>query len=64
MNTGEPRRNVLMNSNSTISIPPSTRIALGIDPGTAIVGYAIVMAQRNELSLLACDVICTPAKMP
>lgn len=40
------------------------RIALGIDPGTAIVGYAVVMAQGSNLSLLACDVITTPAKMP
>jgi crossover junction endodeoxyribonuclease RuvC len=43
---------------------PGTRIALGIDPGTAIVGYAVVMAQGSLLSLVACDVICTPAKMP
>jgi crossover junction endodeoxyribonuclease RuvC len=46
---------------------PSTasgaRIALGIDPGTAIVGFAVIMAKGNELSLLACDVITTPARM-
>jgi len=53
-----------MNSNHSIPAPPGTRITLGIDPGTAIVGYAIVMAQGSELSLLACDVICTSAKMP
>lgn len=53
-----------MHSNSRIPTPPGTRITLGIDPGTAIVGYAIVMAQGSKLSLLACDVICTPAKMP
>src|SRR6266567_3553099 len=41
-----------------------TRIALGIDPGTAIVGYAIVMAKGSDLTMLACDVITTPAKMP
>ena len=47
-------------------LPPSLRprIALGIDPGTAIVGYAVVMAKGSELSMLACDVITTPAKMP
>ncbi len=47
-------------------IPPSTnsRIALGIDPGTAIVGYAVVMARGSELHMLACDAITTPAKMP
>jgi crossover junction endodeoxyribonuclease RuvC len=41
----------------------NTRIALGIDPGTAIVGYAVVMAKGSELSMLVCDVITTPAKM-
>lgn len=45
------------------STATSARIALGIDPGTAIVGFAVVMAKGNDLSLLACDVITTPAKM-
>jgi crossover junction endodeoxyribonuclease RuvC len=40
------------------------RVALGIDPGTAIVGYAVVAAQGDRLSLIACDVITTPAGMP
>ena len=40
------------------------RVALGIDPGTAIVGYAIVAARGSELSMVACDVITTPAGMP
>jgi crossover junction endodeoxyribonuclease RuvC len=44
--------------------PPGARIALGIDPGTAIVGYAVVMAQGNTLRLLVCDAILTPAKIP
>src|SRR5256884_9359526 len=43
---------------------PAPRIALGIDPGTAIVGYAVVAAQGSELSMIACDVITTPAGMP
>ncbi len=30
---------------------PSPRIALGIDPGTAIVGYAVVAARGDELSM-------------
>jgi crossover junction endodeoxyribonuclease RuvC len=52
-------------NNSLISPTPSNaRIALGIDPGTAIVGYAVVMARGNELNMLVCDVITTPAKMP
>jgi crossover junction endodeoxyribonuclease RuvC len=47
-------------------LPTSTspRVALGIDPGTAIVGYAIVEAKGSELSMVACDVITTPAGMP
>jgi crossover junction endodeoxyribonuclease RuvC len=40
------------------------RIALGIDPGTAIVGYAIVAARGDDLSMIVCDVITTPAHMP
>jgi crossover junction endodeoxyribonuclease RuvC len=40
------------------------RITLGIDPGTAIVGYAVVEAQGSTLRMLACDVITTPARMP
>lgn len=40
------------------------RIALGIDPGTAIVGYAVVMAKGNTLQMLVCDVITTSAKAP
>lgn len=43
---------------------PRPRIALGIDPGTAIVGYAVVVARGNELTMLACNVITTPAHMP
>src|ERR1700694_5369104 len=44
-------------------IPSGSRIALGIDPGTAIVGYAVVTARGSELIMQACDVITTPAKM-
>jgi crossover junction endodeoxyribonuclease RuvC len=40
------------------------RIALGIDPGTAIVGYAVVTAKGNELDMLTCNVIITSAHMP
>lgn len=46
------------------SANPGERITLGIDPGTAIVGYAVVMARGSDLIMLACDVITTPAKMP
>ena len=40
------------------------RIVLGIDPGYAILGYAVLAARGNDLNLLACDVITTPAGMP
>src|SRR6266550_4790654 len=40
------------------------RIALGIDPGTAILGFAVVAARGDELNMIACDVITTPARMP
>src|SRR5258708_11011361 len=37
------------------------RLVMGIDPGYATLGYAVVAANGNELHLLACDVITTPA---
>lgn len=49
---------------SPSSTSPSSRVALGIDPGTAIVGYAVVEAQGSELHMIACDVITTPSAMP
>jgi crossover junction endodeoxyribonuclease RuvC len=49
---------------TAIPVPSGTRIALGIDPGTAIVGYAVVMARGSDLQMIVCDVITTPAKMP
>jgi crossover junction endodeoxyribonuclease RuvC len=54
----------MQSNNSTIPTPPGTRITLGIDPGIAIVGYAIVMAHGSTLSLQECNVICTPTNMP
>src|ERR1019366_4253445 len=45
-------------------LSPGSRIALGIDPGPAIVGYAVVMTQGSDLRMIVCDVITTPAKMP
>lgn len=42
----------------------NTRVTLGIDPGTAIVGYAVVEARGNSLSMIVCDVLTTPAGMP
>jgi crossover junction endodeoxyribonuclease RuvC len=60
----DARRDGHITMDVTIPAPSCTRIALGIDPGTAIVGYAVVMARGGELQLLVCDVITTPAKMP
>jgi crossover junction endodeoxyribonuclease RuvC len=40
------------------------RITLGVDPGTATVGYAVVAEERGKLRLLVCDVITTPPEMP
>ena len=37
---------------------------LGIDPGTAITGYAIVEEERGNLRLIDIGVINTPAKTP
>ena len=42
----------------------NTRIVLGIDPGMAIVGYAVVEARGDELSMITCDVITTFAGLP
>ena len=42
----------------------TSRIILGIDPGVAIVGYAVVEARGDALRLIACDVIRTPAGIP
>jgi crossover junction endodeoxyribonuclease RuvC len=46
-------------------LPPARapRIVLGIDPGTAIVGYAVVLSRGNQMQLLVCDVITTSSKL-
>jgi crossover junction endodeoxyribonuclease RuvC len=38
-------------------------LVLGIDPGTAITGYGLV-EQHDELELVACGTITTPAGLP
>ena len=40
---------------------PGVRFVLGIDPGTARLGYAVVRAERSALSLVRGDVISTAA---
>lgn len=50
---------------ATSRMAPPRRLILGIDPGVARVGYALVAEERvGELKCLACDVIVTPAGMP
>src|SRR5260370_18460053 len=43
---------------------PSARRAIGIDPGTARLGYAVVEEQRSALTLIICGVIETSAGVP
>ena len=47
-----------------IVVSSANRIILGIDPGVAIVGYAVVEAQGDALRMIACDVIRTPTGHP
>jgi crossover junction endodeoxyribonuclease RuvC len=47
----------------SLQVAKSPRIVLGIDPGTAIVGYAVVAAHGDNLEMLVCGVITTPAAM-
>lgn len=35
---------------------------LGVDPGIAILGWAIIEKNKTNLSLLACDAITTPSR--
>jgi len=43
---------------------PGARRAIGIDPGTARLGYAVVEEQRGALTLISCGVIETLAGVP
>ena len=42
----------------------AVRRALGIDPGTARLGYAVVESRGGKLELVVCAAITTPAKLP
>jgi crossover junction endodeoxyribonuclease RuvC len=57
-----PAQSKQTNKQTTQNTEP-TRLTLGIDPGTAIVGYAVVAEQGGTLSLVVCDVLTTPAGM-
>src|SRR5947209_15832040 len=50
-----------MSTVPAIDKQPNERVTLGIDPGIAIVGFAVVAARGSELSMVACDVITTTA---
>lgn len=39
------------------------RLTLGIDPGTARLGYAVVRERGSELSLLSCGTLTTPPRL-
>ena len=39
------------------------RRTLGIDPGTARLGYAVVESRRSALTLLVCGVVSTPPSL-
>jgi crossover junction endodeoxyribonuclease RuvC len=41
-----------------------TRRAIGIDPGTARLGYAIVESSGGNLALVECGCVTTPATLP
>jgi crossover junction endodeoxyribonuclease RuvC len=43
---------------------PFVMRTLGIDPGTAIMGWGVVDEQGGGLSLVACGALTTPAGMP
>jgi crossover junction endodeoxyribonuclease RuvC len=47
-----------------MAIRPGVRRALGIDPGTARLGYAVVEEYRSQLCLIVCGVVETPKEMP
>ena len=44
-------------------MPGEARRALGIDPGTARLGYAVVEERASTLSLVACGVLSTRASL-
>jgi len=40
------------------------RIIFGVDPGVAIVGYAVIEQGKEKLACLACAAVRTPAHLP
>ncbi len=54
----------MVSNHQNVTLCSTSRIILGIDPGVALVGYAVVEARGDELRMIACDVIRTPARIP
>jgi len=54
----------MVSNHQHVTVGATSRIILGIDPGVAIVGYAVVEARGDTLRMIACDVIRTPAGLP
>ncbi len=48
----------------SIACSSPQRVILGIDPGVAIAGYAVLVERQGQLTAIACDVIRTPAHTP
>lgn len=46
-----------------VSTERHDRVVLGVDPGTARLGYAVVRSSRGALSLLEAGVVATPATL-
>lgn len=54
----------MLSNHRPLTAGSTSHIILGIDPGVAIVGYAVVEARGDALAMIACDVIRTPTSMP
>ena len=43
---------------------PSPMIILGIDPGTITMGYGVIEAREDEITLVDCNALNSPARSP
>lgn len=48
---------MILQNNEYISLEKTSRIILGIDPGTLLMGYCIVVAAGNQITMLEMDVL-------
>ncbi|MEX2245981.1 MAG: crossover junction endodeoxyribonuclease RuvC [Dehalococcoidia bacterium] len=42
----------------------ASSVILGIDPGTRVTGWGVILLDRQEARMRACDVIAAPARWP